>query len=318
MISNKAVFLLTAFMTCLSCLPAAAQKSVGPGEPVAVVGDNPIWQRQVEWEFNRKFGDKDLDDVIANTLRYKIMMRLIKQHVILDKFRGTEIYATDDEVKLEISKMKERLNQIDLTLDGYLEENKTNRDDLKFNLRWQLSWAAYLEKTLNDEVLEKYYTRHSRRFDGTRMKVSHLLLSIPVDADQDRVDAIMKQASQLKSKVEDGSLRWADAVAENSAGSTASKGGSIGEIGIDGPMPVAFTKVAMQLNEGKISKPVRTQFGVHLIRCDDLIIGHRNWYDCKEEVRQAATEELFERVVKKHKGKVQIYVSADAPKKPKK
>lgn len=320
LVSKSTALILFGMAFLLSSGTVCAQPQQGNDSPesgsvvVAMVGDHSIFQRQIDWEFKKKFLGKRIDETVAKKLRDQILTRLVNQYIVLDKFRGTAVYANDDEVKLQVDRLKESLKQIDKTLDDYLSENETKLEDLTFNLRWQTSWKRYVDKTLTDRVLENYYNRTPFRFDGTRLKVSHLLLKLDLPKDKvatpEQVEIAATKARQtlleLKTQIESNQVTWQAAVARHSKGSTAQKSGAIGEIGIDGPMPGTFTEAAFELKQGQISNPVVTPFGVHLVRCDEVLVGRRNWYDCKRELRQAATTELFDRVANKHRPNVSV------------
>ena len=71
-------------------------------------------------------------------------------------------------------------------------------------------------------------------------------------------------------------------------------------------MPPTFSKAAFELDEGEISRPVATPFGVHLIKCLELKEGKTGWRDALNEVRQNAIRDLFRELARGHRAKVLI------------
>ncbi len=291
-------------LACLSSDTVQAQPE--PGAVVAVVGDESIYQSQVEWEYNKKFGEREIDEPLASQLQQAILTRLINQHLVLSKLTGTPLAATDDEVNLEISRIGERLKQIDKTLEQFLAENHQSLEGLQFNVRWQIGWQRYLDRTINDDVLAMFFDRNRPRLDGTRLWVAHLLLKLADNPQAEDVDEIQQQAEQIRQRINQGQLTWEDATRQYSTAPSADNGGEMGWINFDGPMPREFTEAAFRLKTDEVSEPVQTSFGVHLIKCLKIEPGEKNWYDDPEKVRLAATEFLFERISSQQRDKVEV------------
>ena len=61
-------------------------------------------------------------------------------------------------------------------------------------------------------------------------------------------------------------------------------------------MGEGFSRAAFALEVGAVSPPVRTPFGVHLIRCDAVQAGGKQLADCRKEVEDALARELLEKL----------------------
>ena len=71
----------------------------------------------------------------------------------------------------------------------------------------------------------------------------------------------------------------------------------MGWIGRRGPMPEAFTSTIFALDSGELSKPVKTSFGVHLVKVLKVEQGKIGWRDARQELRAAVTQFLFAWIV---------------------
>ena len=95
---------------------------------------------------------------------------------------------------------------------------------------------------------------------------------------------------------------------EHSPSPSRAQNGDLGWIQYQGPMSRKFTEAAWDLSPGKISNPVKTPEGIHLIKCLEIRNGVRPWYDAKSEIRKAATEELFEMIADRQEAKTSVQI----------
>lgn len=273
--------------------PSLAQNN---SETIATVNETKITADQIERDIARSLGDRNLSSVLREKVRRETLEKFINQHVVLDFLKQRKLASSENEVRLAIEELKEELSKVEKSLDDYLEQTKQSREDLEFNIAWQRSWKRYLDQMLTDDLLEGHFQRHQRRFDGTELRVAHLLLG---KSDSEKAKTVLQQ---LKSR----DLTWAQAVREHSVAPTKNEGGEIGWIKLSGPMPTNFSQAAFQLSAGQVSPPVETRFGIHLIRCLEVKPGARGWRDAEQAVRKSATRELFDAVANKHRPSMTI------------
>ena len=188
----------------------------------------------------------------------------------------------------------------------HLKDNQTSLAQFQFDTGWRISWARYLETRLTDANLQKYFDSKRREFDGTQLKVAHLLLK---DASEDSV----KRMKEIQKQIVESPGDWNKLVAAHSEAASRNEGGIIGWIGMQGPMPTEFTQAAFQLKEGAVSDPVSTNFGLHLIRCVEIKPGKKGLLDSKSEVMQSAKKFLFYRLADEHRDRVQVRYTGNWP-----
>lgn len=77
-----------------------------------------------------------------------------------------------------------------------------------------------------------------------------------------------EEALKLKEEIESGKVSFADAAKEHSLCPSSQNGGDLGFFGRN-MMVVEFDHAAFELEVGKVSNPVNTNFGWHLILVTD-------------------------------------------------
>lgn len=77
-----------------------------------------------------------------------------------------------------------------------------------------------------------------------------------------------KTCSDLKSKIDSGSLSFEEAAKQNSSCPSKARGGDLGFFG-KGMMVKPFEEAAFAAQTNEVVGPVQTQFGYHLIKVTD-------------------------------------------------
>jgi parvulin-like peptidyl-prolyl isomerase len=226
---------------------------------------------------------------------------LIDRRVVLDALRRDRRAASDADVELELARAKAALARIQ---DATAERSRSLDDDhplaqqysdadLRFAMDWRLSWRRLCEAELTDDAVAAYFEKHRRQFDGSRLRVSHILFSLSKNADEKAAAEAIERAAKLRQRIVAGEISFADAAKQFSDAPSKADGGDIGEITRRGEQHDAFASVAFALAIGEISSPTRTPHGVHLIRCAAEQPGDKKLADVREAVVRAATTELF-------------------------
>lgn len=144
-------------------------------------------------------------------------------------------YKTEEQVKVEY---------ITVSLDDYTAGVEVNEEDLK---------ALYDESVREMEVTEE-------------RKASHILVAVDDEVSE---EAAIAKISDLKARIDAGES-FEDLAKEFSDDpGSAQQGGDLGFAGT-GTYVEPFEDALFALNEGQMSEPVVTTFGVHLIKLTDL------------------------------------------------
>jgi|GEM_PF-38748 len=144
---------------------------------------------------------------------------------------------------------------------------------------------------VDDAALREYYERRSAEFRTEEERAASHILITAEDGESD--DDARARAAELVERIRGGEEFAALAAEYSDDPGTASAGGSLGWIGrgmLEGPFEDTLYAMA---EVGDVSDPVKTDFGWHIIRLDDIRAGEERSF---EEVRdQIALEYRTER-----------------------
>ncbi len=164
-----------------------------------------------------------------------------------------------------------------------------------------MTWKKYLARYITERRLAAYFRAHRREFDGTQLSVSHVLLQPQSDAGPEAMDALVRRAAAIRRSITSGEISFADVAQKHSAGPSGRSGGQLGLIARHGAMVESFARAAFALQVGQISEPVRTSFGVHLIRCNEIKPGDKELADVREQLEEALARELLGKLARLQK-----------------
>jgi parvulin-like peptidyl-prolyl isomerase len=178
--------------------------------------------------------------------------------------------------------------------------------DLERQVFWRLIWDRYLAKFRTPERRKAWFGAHHRDVDGTQLAVSHILLQPAHKDDAKEMESLTKRARAIRAEIAAGTIDFAQAASKYSAGPSGKQGGRLGKIGRHGPMDESFSAAAFALDAGQISPPVRSPFGVHLIRCDEVVPGTRQIAEVRDAIDLALAQELLAKISGIERGRTAV------------
>ena len=131
-----------------------------------------------------------------------------------------------------------------------------------------LSPAVYKDIPVSEEDVRGFYEQNLQRFSiPEERRASHILIAI--DADKDEA-AAKKEADELYAKLQADPKQFASLARKHSADpGSAREGGDLGFFR-QGMMVPEFDRAVFAGKKGDLVAPVKTDFGYHIIRIDDI------------------------------------------------
>ena len=133
-----------------------------------------------------------------------------------------------------------------------------------------LAPSDFLDKvTIAEKEISDFYELNQENFKNPKqIKARHILLKVSPDASESEETEIKEKALSLLKRLKNGE-DFAALAKKYSQDPAASKGGDLG-YSTRGQMVKPFEELAFSLKKGQIGGPVKTQFGWHIIRVDDI------------------------------------------------
>ena len=149
------------------------------------------------------------------------------------------------------------------------------------------------EAAVTDEQALEYYEQNTARFTtAEQVEASHILIRVDADADEQTTAKAKEEADAVYDKAAKGE-DFAQLAKTYSQGPTGPNGGYLGRFK-KSSMVKPFGDAAFAMKAGEVSKPVKTQFGWHVIKVTDKTPETvKSFEDAKVEIQDdLAAQEL--------------------------
>jgi parvulin-like peptidyl-prolyl isomerase len=242
------------------------------------------------------FPDKKPAGNLLPMAQAQVLEEIVNQRLVVAYARRVGDAPSDEELAKVKKEVQTRMAAQGRKASDVLKAESITPADFERQVLWRLVWNRYLAKYRTPQRRETWFQIHHRDLDGTELVVSHILLRPAAGAGLQAIEALEKQAESIRAEIIAGKIDFAAAAEKYSAGPSGKQGGRLGKIGRHGPQDEAFSRAAFELKAGEISPPVRSRFGVHLIRCDEVLPGTKQVSDLIGPIDDALGKELLARI----------------------
>ncbi|HXD16957.1 MAG TPA: peptidylprolyl isomerase [Vicinamibacterales bacterium] len=200
-----------------------------------------------------------------------VLDEMIGYKLLVQEAKTRKIVVPDSDIEAQVAQIRSQFpNQ--QQFDQALAAQKMTLQDIRDDARSEMSVEKLVEGEIATKIAVKpeavtdFYQKNQDKFQqGPRVRASHILISVPQNA-----DAATKQQAKTKAEaiLKDlkGGKDFAATAKENSQDpGSAVNGGDLGFFE-KGQMVPPFEQAAFALNAGDMSDLVETQFGYHIIK----------------------------------------------------
>lgn len=255
----------------------------------------------------------DFEKKVYQQLLFEKVSNLLTNSITIPESEAKEQYEYENEMR-ELSYLTinpdtftKEITLKDDELQSYYETNKEKyRTEPKIALNYIEIKKTDIANSIkvSDEDAKSYYEEHQIDYETQEQRhAHHILIKTDKNADENTVTAARKKAEDLLARLKKGESFEELAQKYSDDPGSASKGGDLGFFG-SGMMVKPFEEAVFSLQPGGLSELVKTDFGWHIIRLDEIRpAGLRPFDEVKDSIIARLKEEraksaLFEQASK--------------------
>lgn len=287
----------------------------------AVVNEGVVLRSDLEAETEgviARLREQNTELPPRNVLRRQILERLVVEEIQMQRADRLGIQVTDEMVNQTLADIAARSSAAFDELPQLLAQQgidyRSFRDDVRRQMTMQLLRQRDVIGRINisPRELEQFLARQQNAPDrNAEYNVSHILVSVPVSASPEQIEARSERAADIYEKAQ-GGADFAQLAVTYSDSSTNIEGGSLGwRKGAQ--LPSIVSEQVAKMRPGDVSQPIRTPSGFHIFKLNEMrggvqqavesqvharhILLRTNELEDDQTVRQRLTE-IRERVLK--------------------
>jgi peptidyl-prolyl cis-trans isomerase SurA len=210
-----------------------------------------------------------------NVLRQQILERLVVEEIQMQRAERLGIQVSDEMLNGALADVAQRNNMSFADLPRELESQgidyRAYRDEIRKQLTLQLLRQRDVIGRINisPRELDQALARQQNAPDlNSEYNVSHILISVPVTASPEQIQAREVRAKEVWEKAK-GGQDFAQLAVTYSESTTNIEGGSLGWRK-GSQLPSIVGDLIAKMKPGDVSEPIRTPSGFHLFRLNEV------------------------------------------------
>lgn len=236
---------------------------------------------------------------LRDRMRNDVVDGIVLEQLIDEKIKAANIVVTDADAD---AKIKEIMTMNNMTIDQVKEQlakNNVTLDDFKKQLKQNVAIERVIDAEMKakgespevtDEEAKKFYDENAAQFSSPeQVRASHILIKADMKDEAAKAEAKKKIEGILeKARAGEDFAALAKEYSEDPGSKDIGGEYTFGR----GKMVKPFEDTAFSLEVGKISDPVETTFGYHIIKLSEKIPAETKEFD---EVKELLIKDLANR-----------------------
>ena len=273
---------IMAGLTGLALLGAPRARAELVDRVAAVVNNDVITLSEVEKRAAPELAriDQETGGAERGQKRAAAMKRtldtMIDEKLVDNELKELKVTIGDKEVDAAIDEVKKSYNLNDEQLQQAVAREGYTLAEYREQMRKQIGrYKLISEKVrknvkVSDADVQTEYDRMTRaEGEDYEVHIRHILIAVPRNASQAQVEQARRKAAAVAVEAREPGVDFAELAKKRSEGSSSSDGGDLGFFK-RGTMVPEFERVAFNLKTGEVSEPVRTQFGWHVLKLEEI------------------------------------------------
>jgi parvulin-like peptidyl-prolyl isomerase len=294
---------------------AAADPAADPRDDVLVTaGDEAITRSDLTAFLARTRVDlRAVDGRQRQALAAAALERLVDERLLRAAVSAAGITVEPARVAAAVDQLRAQLKSSRrVSLEQMLEQSGGDADSLRKQIEFDLAVARLVAPRIDAAAIDAAFEKHRRDLDGTRVRVSHVVLRPDVGEGDDAVATAVRKAADIRAAILRQELSFAEAAARHSAGPSRHRGGDLGFLPRHGDIHEAFAREAFALQIGGLSQPFATPFGVHLVTVTEVTPGTATPEQLRPKLEQLAAQDAIRQLVAELRRTTRIAYSPEA------
>jgi len=207
------------------------------------------------------------------------------------------------EVEKRFAELEKTVKEHGHTMAFYYAETGQTEDQVRAGIASVLQWDAIVRKKISDADVKQFYEKNRDLFDGLQVSARHIVMRVPPGATPPQKQEIRNSLLSVRAHIIAGEFDFAEAAKRFSQDPTFEKGGDLGKIPRQYPLPESFLRAAFAQPVNTIGGVVESEVGMHLIlvTAREYATGHAPEFEqvkdqvravCADEFRQSVMEQL--------------------------
>lgn len=192
---------------------------------------------------------------------------------ILAEFRFNQSPIQISYAELNPKAFVEQVTTSEKALKDYFEKNKEEYKEpekRKFSMVLFMTDSYLKDVQVSADEIKEYYNEHQSEYHKeAEVKARHILFRVEESAPEEEVAKAKAEAQKVLDEAKKKGTDFAELVKKYSQGPDAQNGGDLGYFTRDQMVP-ALAEAAFALKKGEISELVRTPYGFHIIKVEDV------------------------------------------------
>jgi peptidyl-prolyl cis-trans isomerase SurA len=209
-----------------------------------------------------------------DVMRKQVLDRLVLQEVQLQRAERIGLKISDEQLNAALADIAQRNNIPLAQLPSALAAQGIDYGAYRDNMRKEITLQSLRQRDVLSRInvtpreLDQFIERLKKMPNETgEYNLSHILIAIPPDATQARVDELAKRAQEVYERAATEDFSRLAVAFSNSQ--TALEGGSLGWR--KGPeLPTVLAEIIVGLKPGEVSKPLATPNGFHIVKLNEV------------------------------------------------
>ena len=232
---------------------------------------------------------------------------MIDEKLVDNELKELKVSIGDKEVDAAIDEVKKSYSLNDDQLQQAVAREGYTIPEYRESMRKQIGrYKLITEKVrknvkVSDADVKTEYERMTRaEGEDYEVHIRHILIAVPRTATAAVVEQTRRKAAAVAAEARQPGVDFAQLAKKRSEGSSSSDGGDLGFFK-RGTMVPEFERVAFNLKSGEVSDPVRTQFGWHVLKLEEIRkLGMKPLAELRPEIEERLRRQQAERLTSQY------------------